>query len=167
VRCAGGGADAISLSGGVLAPAGSFHDAMDASARFGLRAEFQPVNAIGRKSTLSFVLQGHYTSLTLDSAYKEALVSEGQSTDAWMLDVGGGIRVYSRFPLFFITAGGGWVRTELGGETDEGVDVFGGAGVAIPLYLFLAEGQVTAHSAFFGSDDLQHLDAIVSLAMPF
>jgi len=157
----------FSLSGGGLVPLGKFDDRVDASARFGLRAEYQSVNAIGNKSRVSYFVQAHYTSLSLDGAYEDALRNAGFSTDASMLDVDGGIRVYSRLSLFFIAVGAGWLRTDLAGRTDDGVDVLGGAGFAVPLYLFMAEGQVTAHSAFFDGDDLQFLDAMVSLAMPF
>lgn len=157
----------FSLSGGALVPLGKFMDTVDASARFGARAEYQKVNAIGEKSRLSYFAQFHYTSLSLADEYKRALEGAGLSTDASMLDVGAGVRVYSRLTLFFVTAGGGWVRSEISDSRDDGFDVFGGAGFTVPLFLFMAEGQVTAHSAFFGDDDFQYLNAMVSLAMPF
>jgi hypothetical protein len=84
-----------------------------------------------------------------------------------MFDVGGGIRVYSRWTMIFLTIGGGWIHTEIAGANDDGADAFGGAGVTLPLYLFMVEGVVTAHNGFFSGDDIQYLDATASLAMPF
>lgn len=157
----------FSLSGGALVPLGDFSNRVDASARFGLRAEYQSVNAIGTKSRLSYFAQFHYTNLVLTEAEKDALQGAGRSTDGYMIDVGGGVRIYSRLTLFFVTAGGGWVRTDVGDARDSGGEVFGGAGFAVPLWLFMAEGQVTAHAAFFPDDEVQYLNATVSLAMPF
>jgi hypothetical protein len=158
----------FSLGAGALLPLGTFDDnGADVSARVGGRVEFQSVNAIGQKGRVSWFVQAHYTELTLDDAYKNLLENAGYTTDATMYDAGAGIRVYSRIEILFLTAGGGWVRTDIAGRADDGVDAFAGAGVAVPLYVFMVEGEVTAHNGFFDGDDIQYLGATASLAMPF
>jgi hypothetical protein len=159
----------FSITGGALIPLGQFDDTTDASPRAGVRVEYQPVNALGKASRVSFFLSGYYTGLVLDPAHEEALKQAGQSTDAYMLEVGGGVRVYSRLSLFFISGGAGYVYAALEGDdaVEHGLDLNAGAGFAVPVYLFTAEAQALAHQVVVASDDFQYLEATVSLALPF
>ena len=159
----------FSLSGGALVPLAKFADTVDPSWRFGVRAEFQSVNAIGKKSRISYYLQAAYSPLSFTDEYKAALEAAGEEADGSYGEVGGGVRVYSRVSLFFISAGAGYARLEPGGSADgeNGFDLNAGAGFSIPLYLFKAEAHMTAHEVFIGGDDIQFLDALVSLALPF
>jgi hypothetical protein len=158
----------FTLAGGGLVPFGDLGDSTDPSLRAELRVERQAVNALGGVSLLSFVAYAAYSDLQLKSEVEDVLVL-GDETDPHLLELGGGVRVYSAAAPFFVTGGAAWTRYRPAGAGDarSGADLHGGVGFLLPMGLFLLEPEVTAHAVFLEDADLQFLAATLGLALPF
>jgi hypothetical protein len=160
----------LSLSGGVLVPFGNLENTTDPSVRVALRAEYQPVNPLGKPKLLSMLLHAAYSDLAVKSEVKSLLTQAGESTDAYLLEVGAGVRVYSRVARFFLSTGAGYVRFRRAGEDGavDGLDLHGGLGFAFPLGALLGEVEATLHETLVERDeDFQFLAATLGIALPF
>ena len=166
----------LSLEGGVVVPLGAFGDLTDASLRYGIRAEIQPVNAIGERRLLAWFARVGFADLSFDSEVERTLYPDGLAHEPYLLDVGGGARVYSRVAPFFVSAGAGWVRYRPGGvgsSARSGVDLYGGLGFSAPVASVHVEAELALHEALLGGDsvsggdDLQYVTGLLGLALPF
>jgi hypothetical protein len=160
----------LSLVGGGLVPFGDLGDTTDPSVRFGLRAEYHPVNLIGQKRPLSFHLMGAYSSLDLESGFQRSLEEQGADADAYLAEISAGVRAYSAVAPFFITGGAGWSRYRPGGDSDgfDGVDANVGLGFVVPVTVALVEVEGALHQVFAEQGvDFQYLTDTLGLGLPF
>ncbi len=155
----------FSVTGGAVVPFGDFADATDPSPRFGVRAEFQPVNAIGQRRLLSVLLDGSVAILDAKPVVVGGSPDDESST---LLSIGAGVRAYSRVAPFFVSGGVGWARwqNDLGPDRN-GFDLQGGLGFLVPLGAVMVEVEAVLHEVLFDEDDIQYLTAGAGLALPF
>ncbi len=158
----------FSVTGGAIIPWGGFADAVDPSPVVGARVEFQPVNVIGQRRLLSFVLDA--TVGILDVASTTVIGGappDDPDTDATLLTFGGGIRAYSKVAPFFVSGGAGWARYDAAGlSAENGLDLHAGLGFLVPTGSLILEVEVSLHEMVFSEDDLQYVSASAALALP-
>jgi hypothetical protein len=168
---AGAGAQTrLTLFGGGLVPFGDLEKVTDPSLEVGARAEYQPVNALGKRRLNSWFLQACWTPLETKPELEAALASGGESADADLVVVSVGARIYSRAAPFFLQVGGGWGLYDAPGATssEDVADFHVGAGFLLPIPLLYLEADASLHQAF-GSNDLSltYLSANAGVSLPF
>lgn len=169
VLCAAAPATAqtrLSLLGGGIVPFGDLDEGADPSLMFGLRAEFQPVNPLGQARLLAFSASAAYASLDRDSG---SVVVEGTS-DPYLLEVTGGVRVYSRVAPFFVTGVAGYSRVQGagGGDAVNGATAGVGLGFVVPVVSSLVEVEGVLHQVLAEDDvSFQYLTVLLGLGLPF
>jgi hypothetical protein len=158
----------FSVHGGALVPLGDFGDWVEPSPRFGIRSELQSMNVLGQRKLLSFHVEASYAALSHEAAVESALLAQGSDEDPSLLEVGLGVRAYSRVAPFFVTGGAGYARYRPGGDldTEHGLDLNAGLGFLVPLGLFLVEVEARLHNVIFEDDDLRYLTAGAALGLP-
>lgn len=159
----------LTISGGGLIPFGDLEDTTDPSVRAVLRFEFQPVNALGQASALSFLVYGAYSDLSFKPEVEEALIAAGEDTQPYLVEAGAAVRVYSGEAPFFLTGGGGYTRYQPGGAAGvrNGVDLHAGLGFLLPVGIALLEPEATGHVVLLDEGDFQFLSATLGIALPF
>jgi hypothetical protein len=146
----------LSVLGGGIIP---FEDELDPSFRGGVRAEFQPVDALGRRRRLAWYVAAHYADVASETE------SGGRST---LIDVGLGTRVYSGGGPLFLEAGAGYANWSAdGADSQNGIDLHGGGGFVIPAGSANVEFEATFHTARFDGSGLEYLSLLAGLAFPF
>jgi hypothetical protein len=169
----------LSLEGGLLVPLGDFADRAELSPRFGLRAEFQSVNVLGQRRLLSYFARVSFADLAATEEAERFLAQWGGGSGPYLIEAGGGVRVYSQAAPLFVVAGASYVRCRPAGEPDgrNGIGLAGGLGFAVPIASWLAEGEVALHGVLLDgggrlgdeelAQDLQYVTALVGFALPF
>jgi hypothetical protein len=143
------------LGGGII----PFEDGLDPSFRGGVRAEFQPVDALGRHRRLAWYVAANYADVASEAE------SGGSST---LIDAGLGMRVYSGGGPLFLEAGAGYTNWSAdGADSQSGIDLQGGGGLAIPAGSANFELEATFHTARFDGSGLEYLSLLAGLAFPF
>lgn len=159
----------LTLAAGGLVPFGDLEETTDPSPRGLLRAEFQPVNALGVVSPVAFLVYLGYSDLALKSEVKDALLVAGDTTEPYLMEAGAGVRVYSRAAPFFLSGGAGYARYRPGGDAEahNGLDLHGGLGFLLPVGIVLVEPEITGHVVLLDEGDFQFLSATLGVALPF
>jgi hypothetical protein len=160
----------LAIAAGGIVPFGDLGDVADPSVAAGLRLEFQPVNAIGQKRLLAFTLAGTYASLGATSEQKALLAQTGGSTDSGLLQVDGGIRVYSGVAPFFVSGAGGYSRFDPSGPgpARSGGHVSAGLGFLAPIPFGTVEVEGRLSEVFLeNNQDFQMLTVLLGLGLPF
>jgi hypothetical protein len=158
----------LMVGAGGLVPFGDLENSTDPSARFVLRAEFQPVNARGVASAISWGVQVAYTDLSLKPA-AAAAAAVADVPSPYLLEAGAGVRVYSRAAPFFLSGGAGYsrVRSGTGSDSQNGVDLHAGLGFLLPAGELLVEPEISGHVVVLEEGDFQYLSATLGVALPF
>ncbi|HMB70171.1 MAG TPA: hypothetical protein VKU85_12700 [bacterium] len=157
----------LSLVGGGLVPFGDLDEGAEPSAAFGLRAEYQPVNALGQPRLLSIHLSTIYSELDRDGG---ELPAELADSDPFLLEFTGGVRAYSSVAPFFVTGTAGFAKADLGlgGESVSGFTAGAGLGFVAPVMASLVEVEGVIHQVLAEDDvNFQYLTVMLGLGLPF
>lgn len=159
----------LTVAAGGAIPFGNLGDRTDPSPRAVLALELQPMNALGKVSPVSLLGYVAYTDLSLTSELEKTLLANGENTEPYILEVGAGMRVYSRVAPFFLGAGAAYARYLPGGSAGDrnGVDVHGGLGFLVPTRFVMLEAEASGHAVLLKDDDLQFLAVTLGVALPF
>ena len=160
----------FTIGGGLLVPFGDLEELNDPSFRGTLRFEAQSVNALGKRKLVSAYVQASYTDLALKSEIEEDILADGEDSNAYLIEAGGGARFYSRAAPLYLQIGAHYLRWRPGGSRDglNGGDVHAGLGFLVPLYFFFVEADAAYHLAVMQEDvNFQFLTGTVGVSMPF
>jgi hypothetical protein len=160
----------LSAEGGALLPLGKFGDDYDTSLYIGARFEFQDTNALGQVAVMSYMLRAGYAPLSLKDSVKSSLETLGQSTDSYMFNAGGGIRVYSSKSPVFLSIGLEYLNLEPAGPdgAQHGVDTALGVGLTWGRESVIVEVEAKGHAGFFSDiDNVQYVTLQGNVGIPF